>query len=121
MREGERPVVHVTVDDVEAVGAPEDTPEHPDVLGGGGVGAGIGETEALSDDGDELGSRPGVARREERDVMPSPNQLFGEIRNHPLGPPISGRGDSLPQRSNLRDPHTPLLTTDRECKKYTLQ
>src|SRR4029434_7293849 len=48
---------------------------------------------------------PGVAAREEGDVVAAPDQFFGEMGHHPFGPPVELRRHRLEQGRNLSDTH----------------
>ena len=58
-----------------------------------------------SDEFDQARARLRVSAREERDVVPSTNQLLGEKRDDAFCAAVEFRGNRLVQRRDLSDPH----------------
>ena len=103
--EGEREIIYVAVDHVEIAGAGEDEVELADQIHEHEVAIGRAQTHRAGDHRDERGGGPGIAAREERDVVAAPDQFFGEMGHHPFGPPVELRRHRLEQGRNLSDTH----------------
>jgi hypothetical protein len=46
-----------------------------------------------------------VAASEERDVVPTPNEFFGQPRDNAFGPAVETRWNTFVKRRDLRDSH----------------
>ena len=61
----------------------------------------------------------GIAAGEQRDVVSQCDKFLGQPVHHPFGAAIQFGGNSLRQRSNLRDAHLTVSCHDREWKSPT--
>ncbi len=69
------------------------------------------QTQGRRDHGVQFRLRHRVAAREQGNVMPLPHQLFGQIRDDPLGAAVEPGRHTFNQRGDLRDLHvTPFLS-----------
>ena len=103
--EGKRKIIYVAVDHVEVAGAGEGEIEFADQIDEHKITIGRAESHRARNHRDERRGGPGIAAREEGDVVAAPDQFFGEMGHHPFGPPVELRRHRLEQGRNLSDTH----------------
>src|SRR6266542_2763650 len=104
-RKGKGQVPHVAVDHVELARMLEDPRQLEQMQGQIVLRPGIQSQRAWRRR-NELGSGLRVAAREERDVMPSVDQLFGDVPDDPLRAPVESGRHTLVQGCDLSDAET---------------
>jgi hypothetical protein len=103
--EGKGEVVDVGVDDIEVDGLLADALHLFDEEGRGLMQVDAIGAKRAWPDGLEIGAGGRISGRKEHDLVPGPDELFGEIVNDALGAAVSGGRHRFPERSDLRDSH----------------
>ena len=102
--EDERRIIDMAMDEVEVREPIGHGAEMRDV-GAELIVDAVVESKAARLSGHEPRRRARITRCEQRDVMTSPHELFGEPRDDALGTSVELRRDALEQRGDLSDPH----------------
>jgi hypothetical protein len=92
------------MENIEAVSVAENQLHEPDVMGKRLAAVWI-TPERLRATCHEPCARLRIAARIERHLVPLADQLFGQVRNNPLGTSVKERRNAFIERSNLRDAH----------------
>ena len=107
-------IVDVEVQDVEISCTLANLVEQQHLVGNGIPDVRI-ESQGSRRAGDQLSGRDRVSACEQRDVVPLPDQLLGQVIHDPLRPAVEPWPYAFEQWSNLRDPHflLPILISSR--------
>jgi hypothetical protein len=101
-RQREMQIVDVEVDDIELAATMKYLFQQADVMREL-IDTGLVEAQRTRDDRDQSRRRHRIAARKERHVVTLRHELFGEIRDDPLGPAVERGRNALVQRRDLSD------------------
>ena len=76
------------------------------------------QTQSCRNDRMQLCRGHGVAAREQRDVMPLPHQLFGQVRDDALGAAVELWRHTFNERCDLRDSHATPFAAVAQCRVW---